>query len=154
MRAQGGNQTVVSPVESQRQRCHIVKDTPWVDGGIGPSFRMIRCIFEVKWVILRLIVWNNCKRNHLYFDRLITDSLAKSHRLTSTKTLAHYLLHTFPKFSCSFENEIRTAKSQNFHEPPRNGLNALRSATNRWYVLKCVSQKRNWSNSRTNVTIF
>ena len=32
--------------------------------------------------------------------------------------------------------------------PPNNGLNALWSATNPWYVVKCVSQKRNWSNNK------
>ena len=36
------------------------------------------------------------------------------------------------------------------HEPPKTGLIALRSATNRWYVVKCVSQKRN----RSNTTFF
>ena len=33
--------------------------------------------------------------------------------------------------------------------PPKNGLIALWSATNRWYVVKCVSQKRNWSNNKS-----
>ena len=32
--------------------------------------------------------------------------------------------------------------------PPKNGLIALWSATNRWYVVKCVSQKRNRSNNK------
>jgi len=32
--------------------------------------------------------------------------------------------------------------------PPKNGLIALWSATNRWYVVKCVSQKQNWSNNK------
>jgi len=31
---------------------------------------------------------------------------------------------------------------------PKNGLIALWSATNRWYVVKCVSQKRNWSDNK------
>jgi len=34
------------------------------------------------------------------------------------------------------------------HIPPKNGLIALWSATNRWHVVKCVSQKRNWSNNK------
>jgi len=29
--------------------------------------------------------------------------------------------------------------------PPKNGRIALWSATNRWYVVKCVSQKQNWN---------
>jgi len=33
------------------------------------------------------------------------------------------------------------------HSQPKNGLYALWSATNRWYVVKCVSQKRNRSNN-------
>jgi len=33
-------------------------------------------------------------------------------------------------------------------KPPKNGLIALWSATNSWYVVKCVSQKRNWSNNK------
>jgi len=32
--------------------------------------------------------------------------------------------------------------------PPKDGLIALRSAMNRWYVVKCVSQKQNWSNNK------
>ena len=32
--------------------------------------------------------------------------------------------------------------------PPKNGEIALRSATNRGCVVKCVSQKRNWSNNK------
>jgi len=33
--------------------------------------------------------------------------------------------------------------------PPKNGLIALWSATDRWYVVKYVSQKRNWSNNKS-----
>jgi len=73
MRAPGGNRTVASPVVSQWQSCHIVKDTPWVDAGIHLSFRTIRGFFGVQCGILRLIVWAKCKRNHLLFDRLGSD---------------------------------------------------------------------------------
>jgi len=34
------------------------------------------------------------------------------------------------------------------HILPRDGEIALWSATNCWYVVKCVSQKRNWSNNK------
>jgi len=38
--------------------------------------------------------------------------------------------------------------------PPKNGLIAVWSATNRWYVVEYVSQKQNRSNNSTNGTIF
>jgi len=38
--------------------------------------------------------------------------------------------------------------------PPKNGPIALWSATNRSYIVKCVSQKRNGSNNKKNGTIF
>jgi len=37
---------------------------------------------------------------------------------------------------------------QIFCYPPKNGEIALWLVTNRWYVVKCVSQKRNWSNNK------
>jgi len=73
MRSPGGNRTVTHPVMRQWESCHIVKDTPWADGGISLSFRTIRWLFGVEWGILRLIVWVSPKQNHVLFDRLITD---------------------------------------------------------------------------------
>jgi len=73
MRSLGGNRTVAHPVMRQWESCHVVKDTPWADGGIGLSFRTIRWFLGVEWGILRLIVWVSPKQNHLLFDRLITD---------------------------------------------------------------------------------
>jgi len=77
MRSSGGNRTVSRPVMRQWESCHIVKDTPWADGGIGLSFRTIRWIFGVEWGIFRLIVWVRPKQNHVLFDRLITDARHK-----------------------------------------------------------------------------
>jgi len=77
MRSPGGNRTVAHPVLRQWQSCHIVKDTPWADGGIGLSFRTIRGFFGVQWGILRLIVWVIPKQNLLLFDRLNTDGREK-----------------------------------------------------------------------------
>ena len=77
MRSPGGNRTVAHPVLRQWQSCHIVKDTPWADGGIGLSFRIIRGFFGVQLGILRLIVWVIPKPNLLLFDRLLTDGREK-----------------------------------------------------------------------------
>ena len=77
MRSPGGNRTAAHPVLRQWQSCHIVKDTPWADGGIGLSFRKIRWIFGVEWGIFRLIVSVKPKQNRLLFDRLITHGRRK-----------------------------------------------------------------------------
>jgi len=46
-------------------------------------------------------------------------------------------------------NPIRMNPRMNpIHVPTKNGLIALWSATNRWYVVKYVSQKRNWSKNK------
>jgi len=50
-------------------------------------------------------------------------------------------------WGCSnFSGICHTNKA--FHTPPKDGEIALWSATKRWYVVKCVSQKRNQSNNK------
>jgi len=44
---------------------------------------------------------------------------------------------------------LRVKKKFSGLDPPNDGEVALWSATNCWYVVKCVSQKRNQSNNKT-----
>jgi len=62
-------------------------------------------------------------------------------------------VHACGSYDCHFATLTNTVTttvtvtSRDVRMPPKNGLIAIWSATNRWYVVKCVSQKRNWSNN-------
>ena len=150
MRAPGGNRTVASPVVSQWQSCHIVKDTPWVDAGIDLSFRTIRGFFGVQCGILRLIVWAKCKRNHLLFDRLISDVRDKRSpfiKYENTGTLSPILLDWLSARWVSVRGEIEFA----------DGISILQSHNQRflwtlsmnWHVRESGTSKRHKSTCDT-----
>ena len=83
---------MASPVVSQYQSCHIVKDSPQVDGGIGLIFATIGCFFGVQFCILRSSFRTSRKRNPLQFGRLLTeihDNLSPFFKYENTGTLSH-----------------------------------------------------------------
>jgi len=104
------------------------------------------------YVIWLIYTWDS-NHTHVWHDSFIPKRKKKEGK-EKNKILSFFLLlknlcpslKSFP-FALPWKMVYRE-KEKWKKCPPKNGLNALWSATNPWYVVKCVSQKRNWSNNK------
>ena len=111
---------MASPVASQCQSCHIVKDSPQVDGGIGLIFATIGCFFGVQFCILRSSFRTSRKRNPLLGRLLpeIHDNLSPFFKYENTGTLSLALrlvrvsLREVESSSCSKKILIKSVQNE------------------------------------------